>query len=230
MNLDKTGTFIAQQRKRKNMTQKELAEHIGVTEQAVSNWENGRRLPDISLLPKICEVLEITLNDFFAGEKIKEENFKNVADTNLLSALENSVFTIKDKIDFFKRKWQRDHFFEMIITIIVIALGIIYGFIKDNDLQIVFMIIGFISGILENNRMMAYIERNVYSKKSDITIEDFRTSMNRFVETKEVLKRFKSKKEAVNYLVKETGISKEECSSAYDILINLDLEKIKKVK
>ncbi len=230
MNLDKTGTFIAQQRKRKNMTQKELAEHIGVTEQAVSNWENGRRLPDISLLPKICEVLEITLNDFFAGEKIKEEDFKNVADANLLSSLENSVFTIKDKIDFFKRKWQRDHFFEMIITIIVIALGIIYGFIKDNDLQIVFMIIGFISGILENNRMMAYIERNVYSKKSDITIEDFRTSMNRFVETKEVLKRFKSKKEAVNYLVKETGISKEECSSAYDILINLDLEKIKKVK
>lgn len=230
MNQEKIGKFIAENRKRKNMTQTELANILGVTDRAISNWENGRRLPDPSLMLNLCSNLGITLNELFAGEKIKEEDFKNVADTNLLSALENSIFTLKDKIDFFKRKWQRDHFFELCITIIVIVFGIIYGFIKDNGLQIIFMIIGFVSGILENNRMMAYIERNVYSKKSEITIEDFRTSMSSFEEAKEVLKSFKSKKEAVNYLVKETGISKEECSSAYDILINLDLEKTKKAK
>ncbi len=118
-------------------------------------------MPDVSLYKKICEILEITLNEFFAGEKIADETFKEVDDNNLLSALENSVFTLKDKIDFFKKKWEKEHFIELILIMIVISFFIIYGFIKNNGLQFLFMIIGFISGVIENNRMMAYIERNL---------------------------------------------------------------------
>ena len=61
------------------------------------------------------------------------------------------------------------------IVMLVIIFFIIYGFIKDNGLQYLFMIIGLISGILENNKMMAYIERNAYGKKSKISIDEFRT-------------------------------------------------------
>lgn len=230
MNPDKLGLFIAKLRKEKNMTQKELAEKLGVTDRAVSNWENGRRLPDVSLYKEICDILGITLNEFFAGEKIKEEDFKNVADNNLLSALENSIFTLKDKVDFFKRKWQHDHFFELTITMLIIVFFIIFGFIKNNGLQIIFIILGFVSGIVENNRMMAYVERNAYGKNSGISIEELRLYIKRLSEAKEILENFKTKKEAVDYLVNETGINREECSSAYDILINLDLDKIKKAK
>ncbi len=126
--------------------------------------ERGVCLPDVSLYKKICEILEITLNEFFAGEKIADETFKEVDDNNLLSALENSVFTLKDKIDFFKKKWEKEHFIELILIMIVISFFIIYGFIKNNGLQFLFMIIGFISGVIENNRMMAYIERNLWKK------------------------------------------------------------------
>ncbi len=104
MDQVKIGKLIVECRKAKKLTQVELAEKLGVTDKSVSKWENGNCLPDVSLYKKICEILDITLNEFFAGEKLSDEKFKEVADNNLLSALENSVFTLKDKIDFYKRK------------------------------------------------------------------------------------------------------------------------------
>lgn len=230
MDQVKIGKLIAECRKEKNLTQKELAEKLNVSSKSVSKWECGTCLPDVSLYKELCSILGITLNEFFAGEKIGEEDFKSIADDNLFSALENSIFTLKDKVDYFKRKWEHDHFFELTIVMVIIVFFIIYGFIKDNGIQFIFIILGFITGIIENNRMMAYIEKNAYGKKSSLTIEEFRNYITNLKETKEILANFKSKKEAVSFLVKETGINKEECSSAYDILINLDLDKIKKAK
>ena len=56
MNQEKIGKFIAKLRKEKNMTQQELANILNVTDRAVSHWENGRRLPDISLFKNICNI------------------------------------------------------------------------------------------------------------------------------------------------------------------------------
>lgn len=122
-------------------------------------------MPDVSRYKEICEILDIILNEFFVGERLTNETYREVADNNLLNALENSAFTLKDRIDFFKEKWQREHFFELVIEMLVIVFFIMYGFIKDNGLQYIFVIIGFISGIVENNRMMAYVERNTYGQK-----------------------------------------------------------------
>lgn len=52
----------------------------------------------------LCKILNITLNELFIGEKIEDDNYKEVADDNLLNALENSSFTLKDKIVFYKKK------------------------------------------------------------------------------------------------------------------------------
>lgn len=110
---------------------------------------------------------------------------------------------------------------------IIIVFFIIYGFIKDNGLQYLFMILGFIGGIIENNRMMAYIEINAYKQSSNISINEFNDSIQRLNETKNVIKHFNSKKEAIDYLVRETGIKRSECIKAYDFIMNLDLEKRK---
>lgn len=228
MDQVKIGKLIAECRKAKKLTQVEFANLLGVTDKSVSKWENGVCLPDVSLYKEICKILDITLNEFFSGERLTDETFKEVADNNLLSALENSVFTLKDKIDFFKEKWQKEHFFELTIEMLVIIFFIIYGFIKDNGLQYLFMIIGFISGIIENNRMMTYIERNAYGKKSKISINEFRTYMQRMTEFKEIISKFDSKDEAINYLIKETGLSKQECKDAYDFAMKTDFDKIKK--
>ena len=164
MSQEKIGKFIAKLRKEQKLTQEQLAEKLGVTDKSVSRWENGKCLPDVSLYKDLCNILGITLNEFFSGEKIKGEKFKEQADNNLFSALENSSFTLKEKIKYYGDKWDKEHFFELTIAMIVIVGFIIYGFIKDNGIQFIFMILGFTYGIWDNNRKKAYIERNAYKK------------------------------------------------------------------
>ena len=164
MNQEKIGKLIAECRKEKNMTQVELADKLSVTDKSVSKWENGKCLPDVSLYKDLCNILGITLNEFFAGEKIKEEKFKEQADINLFNALENSSFTLKEKIKYYDNKWDKEHFFELTIAMIIIVGFIIYGFVKDNGIQFIFMIVGFTYGIWETNRKKTYIERNVYKQ------------------------------------------------------------------
>ena len=166
MDQEKIGKFIANLRKEQKLTQGQLADKLGVTDKSVSRWENGKCLPDVSLYKDLCNILGITLNEFFSGEKIKEEKFKEQADNNLFNALENSSFTLKDKIKYYSDKWDKEHFFELSIAMVAIVGFIIYGFIKDNGIQYIFMIIGFTYGIWENNRKKAYIERNAYRQIS----------------------------------------------------------------
>lgn len=167
MDQEKIGKFIAKCRKDKNLTQQQLAEKLDITDRAVSKWERGLSLPDVSIMLELCKILEITINELFAGENIAEEKYKEVTDKNLLNALENSAFTLKDKIEFYKNKWEKEHLFALIIWTLIIAAGIIYGFIKDNGLQYVFIIVGLVSGVVENNRKMAYIEKHTYGKKEN---------------------------------------------------------------
>lgn len=164
MNQEKIGKLIAECRKEKKMTQVELADKLSVTDKSVSKWENGKCLPDVSLYKDLCNILGITLNEFFAGGKIKEEKLKEQADINLFNALENSSFTLKEKIKYYDKKWDKEHFFELTIAMIIIVGFIIYGFVKDNGIQFIFMIVGFTYGIWETNRKKAYIERNVYKQ------------------------------------------------------------------
>ena len=65
MDQEKIGIFIAQCRKDKNMTQKDLAECLGVSDRAISKWERGLNLPDASLYKPLCEILGITFNELF---------------------------------------------------------------------------------------------------------------------------------------------------------------------
>ena len=79
MNQEKIGNFIKSLRKEKNMTQNELALKLGVTDKAISKWENGRGLPDLSLIKDVSDILGVTVNELLTGEKLdsKEEVFEN---------------------------------------------------------------------------------------------------------------------------------------------------------
>ena len=83
MDQKRIGAFIAQCRKEKNLTQMQLAETLGITNQAVSKWENGRGMPDVSLLQPLCDVLGISLNELFSGEHISAEEYKGKAEENI---------------------------------------------------------------------------------------------------------------------------------------------------
>ena len=89
MDQNKIGTFISERRKAKGWTQNQLAERLGVTDKAISKWETGRSMPDLSLFIPLCGLLEVTLNELFAGECIPDENLKEKADEVLMEVIAN---------------------------------------------------------------------------------------------------------------------------------------------
>lgn len=89
MNQIKIGAFISERRKAKGWTQSQLAEKLEITDKAVSKWETGRSMPDLSLFLPLCTLLEVTLNELFAGEYIAEEKLKEKADEVLMDVITN---------------------------------------------------------------------------------------------------------------------------------------------
>lgn len=152
MNKIKIGKFIAECRKEKKLTQEQLAEMVNLTNKSISKWENGSCLPDPSLYEPLCSILDVSINELFAGQRIKEEDYKRIADNNLLQMLKYKLYSSSDK---------------------------------------------------------------------SITFSEFDNALSRIAEISTILKTFNSKKTAVDFLVKETNCTSEECSSAYDFYINL---------
>ena len=112
MDQIKIGKFILELRKEKNMTQQELANVLGVTDRAISKWENGRGLPDLSLLKPLCDTLNITINELLSGEKLNKAEYINKSEENIIKTIN---YTEK-KLNKTKKT------FKIIITIILIVI------------------------------------------------------------------------------------------------------------
>lgn len=91
MDQKKIGKFICEMRKRKNLTQLELANKLGVTDRAISHWENGRRMPDLSLIKPLCNELGITVNDLLSGEIVDKDKLEEKLEENLLNNLKDVI-------------------------------------------------------------------------------------------------------------------------------------------
>ena len=84
MDQIKIGRFISKKRKEKNITQSELAEKLGISDRAVSKWENGLCMPDAGNIPELCKILDITINDLFSGEVVDMKEKEKKLEENLL--------------------------------------------------------------------------------------------------------------------------------------------------
>ena len=152
MDKEKIGKFISKCRKDKQLTQEQLAEMLNVTNKSISKWENGVCLPEASIYEPLCKILDITINELFAGQKIVDEDYKKIADENLMKMLKFKLYSMSDK---------------------------------------------------------------------SITFKEFDNALTKIAEVTAIIKAFKTKEEAVDYLMKETATSYEECSNAYDFYIKL---------
>ena len=115
MNQQKIGKFIFKLRKEKGLTQAELAEKLGVTDRSVSNWENGKCMPDLSLFIPISKEFGITVNDLISGEIIGKKDYQERLEYNFI----NTVVTLKKEIV--------NHFKKIILTTILLFIIIILG-------------------------------------------------------------------------------------------------------
>ena len=97
MDFEKIGKFIAKCRKEKNLTQSELAEQLGVSDKTISNWENARCMPDLSLFKPLCEILGISINELLSGERIKKEEYQEKLEENILRTIDYTNQKVAEK-------------------------------------------------------------------------------------------------------------------------------------
>lgn len=89
------GKFIQEMRKAKGLTQKELAEEIGISDKTISKWENGNGSPDTSMLIPLCKSLDITVNELLSCEKIPSESYSMKAEETIMTLMEENERTQK---------------------------------------------------------------------------------------------------------------------------------------
>ena len=95
MDLNKTGSFIAELRKQKKLTQVQLAQKLNVSEKTISKWECGKGFPDTSIMLPLCKELGVTANELLSGKVLKESDYKQKAEENIIELTRQKI--LKDR-------------------------------------------------------------------------------------------------------------------------------------
>lgn len=127
MDQVKIGNFIAQCRKEKNMTQKQLAEVLGISDKAISKWETGRGLPEAGCMAPLSEALGISVNELLTGERIPAEEYQERAEETMVALAEMKAEVENVKKNVASMKHRLEHSAEKGITFgAVLAMVISY--------------------------------------------------------------------------------------------------------
>ena len=142
MDQVKIGKFIAERRKAVGLTQAQLSEKLNITDRAVSKWENGRSMPDSSIMLELCEILKITVNDLLSGEKVTMENYNEKLENNLLESVKE-----KERSD--RQLLTLELVFGFVAVCTLLALALIAAYVEMAEwLRIVLVVIGVVPLII----------------------------------------------------------------------------------
>lgn len=165
MDLIKTGNFISELRKEKGMTQAELGEKLGVTNKTVSRWETGVYMPPADILLSMSELFSVSINEILYGERLNETEFKQAAEENIIEAVEASSFTYKEKMAYYKKKWEKEHIAEAVLSVISFCALYALGLLTEEPLiNAAAAGLTVVWTVVFNNRKMGYAEKRTYEK------------------------------------------------------------------
>jgi transcriptional regulator with XRE-family HTH domain len=125
MDQVKIGKFIATLRKEKGYTQEELATKLNVSNKSISRWENGRTMPDLSIIPTLCDILGITINELLSGEKINSSEYQKRLEENIII----NIDLLKKKIKDISKK-----IVIILLSSIILTIILLFGFIFYKEL------------------------------------------------------------------------------------------------
>ncbi|MBR2240883.1 MAG: helix-turn-helix transcriptional regulator [Clostridia bacterium] len=142
MDQIKIGKFIAECRRRNNLTQMQLAEKLNITDRAISKWENGKAMPDSSIMLELCSELKISVNELLSGEVLEMNNYNEKVEQNLFEM-------VKQKEESDKRLLTMEIIIGVLISIVFFALILIASLVEmENWLRITLILTGFIPFII----------------------------------------------------------------------------------
>lgn len=90
MDQIRIGKFIAESRKARNLTQRQLADALSISDKTISKWECGKGLPEVSLMLPLCAALDITVNDLLSGEKVSSADYQEKAEGNMINLMKEN--------------------------------------------------------------------------------------------------------------------------------------------
>ena len=168
MDMVKMGSFLQELRKEHNLTQAELGDKLGVTNKTISRWETGNYMPPVEMLEMLGNLYGLTINELLCGKKLTTEEYKEMAEENIKETINANTFELKDKIEYFKKKWKKEHkYVYVFVGFILIALFILIKLCGLNwgmSACVVFLLLSLTIPFI-NNYMMAYVEERVYGGK-----------------------------------------------------------------
>ena len=126
------GRYIVRKRKERNLTQEQLSEQFGVSNKTISKWENGKCMPDYSLIQKLCEALDVTLPELMDGEDAAENSVRVYDDEQILDLLRRTQ----------ELERQKNILYGLVLIVLGIASGAMSKTTGGTDVQ------KFIAGIL----------------------------------------------------------------------------------
>ena len=98
MNQTAIGGYIARKRKEQNLTQEQLAQQLGVSNKTISKWENGKCMPDYSIIQKLCDVIHVSLPELMDGEDAAEDSVRVYDDEQILDLLRRTQELERQKV------------------------------------------------------------------------------------------------------------------------------------
>lgn len=163
MDMVKMGSFLAELRKEHKYTQAELGEKLGVTNKTISRWETGNYMPPVEMLEELSNMYGMTINELLSGKKLSTEEYKEMAETNIKETLKASAFGLKEKQNYFKKKWLRDHMAIMVfIGICIVGVFVAGAIMKNSLIGYVAILMFVLAHCWRNNTMMTYVEQNAF--------------------------------------------------------------------
>ena len=163
MDMARMGSFLAELRKEHGLTQAELGEKLGVTNKTVSRWETGNYMPPVEMLEELSRMYDMTINELLSGKKLSAEEYKEMAETNIKESLKASAFSLKEKQEYYKKKWLREHVAIMVFIGLLIIGVFVFGAIRREPLLgSAAMLLLVLAHGWRNNAMMTYVEKRAF--------------------------------------------------------------------
>lgn len=132
MNQTTIGSYIAQKRRAQNLTQEQLAEKLGVSNKTISKWENGKCMPDYSIIQKLCTALHVTLSELMDGEDAADSSVRVYDNAQILDLLRRTQ----------ELERQKGILYGLVLIVLGIACGAMSKTTGGTDVQ------DFVSGVL----------------------------------------------------------------------------------
>lgn len=164
MDTVQIGKFIAQLRKRENLTQEALGEKLGVTNKTVSRWENGNYLPDIETFQLLSELFGVSINELLAGRELTDAELRVQADKTLVDVAKAPAFSLAERERYWKKKWRAEHIGLLIACFLPALAALCAGVLWDKGWLAVAPLLAAAAYAYQNNKMMAYVEGKLYDK------------------------------------------------------------------